>query len=111
MPFRAYTVETPQKRHVKAAIAVGTAVGGSWGATEYWGVQALAWSDPPAIANPNSTRTVKGRTYLLFYQEPSLHMVAWHENGETYWVVNTLDNALSNHLMMKLAESCRPVGL
>ena len=110
VPFRAYTVETPQKRHVKAAIAVGTAVGGSWGATEYWGVQALAWSDPPAIANPNSTRTVKGRTYLLFSQGSSLHMVAWHENGNTYWVVNTLDNVLSNHLMMKLAESCRPVG-
>lgn len=110
VPFRAYTVETPQKRHVKAAIAVGTAVGGSWGATEYWGVQALAWDDPPAIADPNSIRTVKGRTYLLFYQDKNLHMVAWHENGDTYWVVNTLDNVLSNHLMMKLAESCRPVG-
>ena len=110
VPFRAYTVETPQKRQVKAAIAVGTAVGGTWGATEYWGVQALAWNDRPAIADPNSTRTVKGRTYLLFYQDKNLHMVAWHENGDTYWVVNTLDNVLSNHLMMKLAESCRPVG-
>jgi LCP family protein required for cell wall assembly len=110
VPFRAYTVETPQNRHVEAAIAVGTITGGSWGATEYWGVQALAWNDPPAIADPNSTRTVKGRTYLLFYQDKNLHMVAWHENGDTYWVINTLDNVLSNHLMMKLAESCRPVG-
>ena len=109
VPFRAYTVETIDKRHVAAAIAVGTVTGGSWNGTEYWGVQALAWSDPPAIANPSSTRTVGGRTYLLFSQDKKLHMVAWRENGDTYWVINTLDNVLSNHLMMKLAESCRPV--
>jgi hypothetical protein len=109
VPFRAYAVRTPDGRHVKAAIAVGTAVGGSWNATEYWGVQAIAWKDPPAIAHPSATRIVAGRTYLLFYQESSLHMVAWRENGNTYWVVNTLGNALSDHLMMKLAKSCAPV--
>jgi hypothetical protein len=110
VPFRAYSVETPDKRHARAAIAVGTVSGGTWGATEYWGVQALAWKDPPAIANPNATRSIGGRTYLLFYQNSNLHMVAWQENGATYWVINTLDNLLSNPLMMRLAESCRPVG-
>jgi polyisoprenyl-teichoic acid--peptidoglycan teichoic acid transferase len=109
VPFRAYSVETPDKRHVEAAIAVGTVTGPGWGATEYWGVQALKWKDPPAIANPNATRTIGGRTYLLFYQDKSLHMVAWQENGATYWVVNTLDNLLTNDLMMALAESCQPV--
>jgi polyisoprenyl-teichoic acid--peptidoglycan teichoic acid transferase len=110
VPFRAYSVETPDKRHVKAAIAVGTVAGTGWEATEYWGIQALNWTDPPAIANPNSTRTIGGRTYLLFYQDKSLHMVAWQENGATYWVINTLDNVLTNHLMMALAESCQPVN-
>ena len=110
VPIRAYSVEAPGGRRVKAAIAVGTAAGGIWGATEYWGVQALAWDDPPAIANPSATRTIGGRTYLLFYQGSSLHMVAWHDKGNTYWIVNTLDNALSNQLIMKLAESCRPVA-
>ena len=110
VPFRAYSVQTPDKHRVKAAIAVGTVGGGSGSTTEYWGVQALAWADPPAIANPNSTRTIGGRTYLLFNQDKSLHMVAWHENGDTYWVVNTLDNLLSNQLMLALAESCQPVG-
>jgi hypothetical protein len=37
-------------------------------------------------------------------------MGAWHENGNTCWVVNTLDNVLSNRIMMRLAESCRPVS-
>ena len=110
VPFRAYSVETPEKHQVRAAIAVGTVVGGSWGVTEYWGVQALAWKDPPAIADPSATRTIAGRTYLLFYQDTNLHMVAWHENGDTYWVINTLDNLLTNHLMMALAESCQPVS-
>ncbi len=110
VPFRAYSLQTPDKHRVKAAIAVGTVGGGSGSTTEYWGVQALAWADPPAIANPNSTRTIGGRTYLLFNQDKSLHMVAWHENGDTYWVVNTLDNLLSNQLMLALAESCQPVG-
>ena len=110
VPFRAYSLETPQGRRAKAAIAIGTAAGGIWEATEYWGVQALAWDDPPAIAHPNSTRSIGGRTYLLFYQGSSLHMVAWHANGNTYWIVNTLDNVLSNQLIMKLAVSCRPVA-
>jgi LCP family protein required for cell wall assembly len=110
VPFRAYSVETPDGRRVKATIAVGTVSGGLWGTTEYWGVQAIAWSDPPAIAHPNATRAVGGRTYLLFYQGDSLHMVAWRKSGCVYWVVNTLDDLLSEHLMLALAESCRPVG-
>ena len=110
VPFRAYTVQLPDGKHAKAAIAVGTVAGGAWGATEYWGVQALKWKDPPAIANPSATRTVGGRTYLLFDHDKSLHMVAWQQNGTTYWVVNTLDDLLSNKLMMKLAQSCRRVA-
>ena len=110
VPFRAYSVATPDKRHVKAAIAVGTVTGGLWDTTEYWGVQAIAWADPPAIAHPDATRTIAGRSYLLFHQGTGLHMVAWREHGTTYWVINTLDDLLSNHLMLALAESCQPVG-
>ena len=110
VPFRAYSVETPDRRHVAAAIAVGTVTGAVSGVTEYWGVQALGWNDPPAIAHPSAMRTIAGRTYLLFYQGRSLHMVAWREHGATYWVINTLDDELSNHLMLALAESCLPVS-
>ncbi|HZL64003.1 MAG TPA: LCP family protein [Thermoleophilia bacterium] len=108
--FRAYMLRTSKGKRVGAAIAVGTVAGGVWGTTEYWGVQALAWADPPAIAHPSETRTIGGRTYLLFYQGKQLHLVAWRENGTTYWVINTLDDLLSNHLMLALAESCRPVS-
>ena len=108
VPFRAYSVQTPAGHRVRAAIAVGTVAGPS--GSEYWGVQALRWKDPPAIADPTRTQTVGGRTYRLFYQDSALHMVAWQENGCTYWVSNTLDNVLSNQLMLRLARSCAPIG-
>ena len=106
VPFRAYAIKTPSGNRA-AAIAVGT-VGGPV-STEYWGVQAMHWNDPPAIADPSSTHTIAGRTYKLYYQDAALHMVAWQENGDTYWVINTLDNLLSNKLMLTLAKSCAPV--
>ena len=36
-------------------------------------------------------------------------MVAWREHGTLYWVLNTLDNQLSNDLMLGLAASSKPV--
>ena len=69
----------------------------------------MRWLDPPAIENPNTTRKIAGRTYMLFYQGDHLHMVAWKERGTLYWVLNTLDNQLSNDLMMGIAKSCKPV--
>ncbi len=104
VPFRAYSIQTTAGRHAAAAIAVGTYGSG------YWGVQAMRWTNPPAIVNPSAVQTIGGRTYLLFYQDANLHMVAWRENGALYWVINTLENELPNGLLLKLAESCRPVA-
>ncbi len=103
VPFRSYSIETTTKHHAAAAIAVGTYGVG------YWGVQAMHWTNPPAIANPSSVQKISGRTYLFFYQDKSLHMVAWKQNGDLYWVVNTLDNQIPNSLLLALAESCVPV--
>ena len=69
----------------------------------------MRWLDPPAIENPDTTRKIAGRKYMLFYQGEQLHMVAWKERGALYWVLNTLDNQLSSDLMMGIAKSCKPV--
>jgi len=69
----------------------------------------MRWLRPPAVESPTGTKKVGGRTYMLFYQGDSLHMVAWRERGTLYWVLNTLDDQLSNDVMMGLATSCRPV--
>ncbi len=105
--FRAYSIAMSLRKgaaHKPAAVAVGVTPTGS-----YFDIQAMRWSDPPAISSPNSSQVVRGTKYLLFYQADHLHMVAWQAGGTTYWVVNSFDNALSNDLMMALATSSKPV--
>jgi hypothetical protein len=102
--FRDYTITTTEGKNSRAFVAVvRTAQSG------YWSIQAMRWMDPPAIRNPSARQRIGGRTYLLFYQGEQLHMVAWKERGTLYWVLNTLDNQLSNELLMGLATSCKPV--
>jgi len=102
--FRAYAVKTTRGQRSPAAVAVVSTPSGG-----YWSIQALRWLDPPAIANPNSTQTLDGTKYMLFYQSDHLHMVAWKRNSTLYWIINSLDNELSNDLMMGLATSFTPV--
>jgi LCP family protein required for cell wall assembly len=102
--WRNYNVETTEGKHSAASVAVvETAQYG------YWSIQAMRWQNPPAVQNPDSTQTIKGRKFMLFYQGDHLHMVAWREHGTLYWVINTLDNQLSNDLILGLAASCKPV--
>jgi len=102
--FRSYRVKTTHGRRSPAAVAVVSTPSGG-----YWSIQALRWQDPPAIANPNSTQVLGGTKYMYFYQADHLHMVAWKRNGTLYWMINSLDNELSNDLMMGLATSFTPV--
>jgi hypothetical protein len=102
--FRKYGIKTTTGKQSRAAVVVvSTPMGG------YWSIQAMRWLDPPAIDHPNSTEIIKGQKYLLFYQGDHLHMVAWKRDNTLYWVLNTLDNQLSNDLMVGLATSFKPV--
>ena len=102
--YRAYAVTTTSGGRAAAAVVTGTC---GWG---YWGVQAMRWSDPPAVADPNRELHADGRTYLLFTQSGRLHLVAWRENGAVYWVVNTLSNDVPDAVLLGLARSCQPVS-
>jgi LCP family protein required for cell wall assembly len=102
--FHDYAVETTEGKKKAAAIVVGTTPEGG-----YWGIQAMRWADPPAIANPSSTKVIDGRKYLFFYEGEALRMVAWRRSGTVYWVVNTLENQLPEEVMLALATSCTRV--
>jgi LCP family protein required for cell wall assembly len=80
------------------------------GAGEHWGIQQTSWADPPLLDGASVTRTLKGRTYDLYFDGSRLHMVAFHENGASYWVVNTLLDRLSNETMLAVAQGLRPRG-
>jgi len=100
---RTYTIPTGH-RNAGALVVVGTTTSGG-----YWHIEEMRWTNPPAIASPDTVRTVKGVQYMQFYVGAQLHMVAWKVGGNLYWVANTLDNELGNDTMMALATSFTPV--
>jgi LCP family protein required for cell wall assembly len=79
-------------------------------ANEYWGIQQVGWEDPPILDGPSVQQTIRGREYSLYFAGAKLHMVAFQENGATYWVVNTLLNRLSNETMLAIARGLQPIG-
>ena len=101
--FRAYRVKVGH-RSVRAAVVVGTTPQGG-----YWDLQALKWTDPPILASPDQVTTIGGRSYSLYYDDAALHLVAWRVGATVYWVSNTLDDELSNPVMLALATSSVPV--
>jgi hypothetical protein len=80
------------------------------GSNEYWGIQELGWADPPILDGASVTQTIKGRQYSLYFSGSKLHLVAFQQNGASYWVVNTLLDRLSNETMLAIAKGLRPLG-
>jgi LCP family protein required for cell wall assembly len=77
--------------------------------TDYWGIQQTSWTEAPALDGPTLVRRIGNREYMLFFNGPKLHMVAFEENGSAYWVVNTLLDALSNETMLAIAKGLKPL--
>jgi hypothetical protein len=80
------------------------------GANEYWGIQQTGWDEPPILHEPTLERTIGGRTYKLFMSGSRLHIVAFEADGGVYWVVNTLQNKLSNETMIAIAKGLKPLA-
>jgi LCP family protein required for cell wall assembly len=76
---------------------------------EYWGIQELQWEDPPILDGANVQRRIKGRDYGLYFDGPKLHLVAFKENGNSYYVINTVFNRLSNETMLAVAKGLKPL--
>jgi LCP family protein required for cell wall assembly len=72
---------------------------------EYYGVEGTTWEDPPILKDPSDTVTVDDRDYDLYYDGDRLRMVAFHVDGNSYWVSNTLLQTLDESQMMAIAES------
>ena len=97
---RVYTVQG----HKMARLVFATGAPG-----EYWGIQETNWGGAPALSEKNFIRHFGHRTFEFFYSGSNLHMIVLKENGATYWVVNTLDDALSNETMIAIARGLRPL--
>jgi LCP family protein required for cell wall assembly len=77
--------------------------------SEYWGIQEIDWDEPPILDGASVQRRIKGRDYGLYFDGPKLHMIAFRENGASYWVMNTLLNRLSNETMLAIAKGLKPL--
>ena len=97
---RVYTVQG----HKMVRLVFTTGVDG-----QYWGIQEMKWGGAPALSEKNFIRHFGHRTFEFFYSGSNLHMVVLKENGATYWVVNTLDDALSPETMISIARGLRPL--
>jgi LCP family protein required for cell wall assembly len=79
----------------------------TFGYTAYYGVSGTDWRDPPILANPDETKTIDGRDYLLSWDGGRLRLVGWKTDHGSYWVDNTLLNVLTPGQMVGIAESMR----
>jgi hypothetical protein len=80
------------------------------GLGEYYDVQGTTWTDPPLLSGPSATVRAGSRTYGLYYDGEHIKTVAWHEDGAAYWIENSLNNGLSPHDIVALAQETRPVA-
>jgi hypothetical protein len=72
----------------------------------YFGVQGIrGWEDPPTLGHPSLTKRIDGREYEIFLDGDRVRLVAWRDNGNSYWVSNSLLKVLTNEQMLGIARS------
>ncbi|WP_210493167.1 LCP family protein [Patulibacter sp. SYSU D01012] len=80
------------------------------GPGQFYGVQGTTWSDPPALDLATDAVRLGGRTFRIEYDGRHIRRLFWQSGGGTYWISNSLNNALSNAEMRALARSVVAVG-
>jgi LCP family protein required for cell wall assembly len=103
--FHAYTIRDEQN-HVHYGYRIDWSAGSEG---EYYGIEGMNWTNPPLFANPTSTATIDGRTYMFVDDGSAFHDIGWRTKGVLYWVSNTLNETLSNAQMLAIAESAQPL--
>jgi LCP family protein required for cell wall assembly len=105
---RSYKVITTTGKRVHAyfmTIAINPLLG------EYYGVQGVHWSDPPILKGPAATKVFRGRRFEIYQDDHGKTTdVAWHVDGNSYWISNTLTSTIGTKQMVAMAESTVPYG-
>jgi polyisoprenyl-teichoic acid--peptidoglycan teichoic acid transferase len=77
------------------------------GLGQYYDLQGTTWSDPPILNEPHQTIELAGRTVQLYFEGQRLRVVAWRDGAGVYWLVNTLQNILTNKQMLAIAAAAK----
>jgi LCP family protein required for cell wall assembly len=76
---------------------------------QYYDLEGTDWTNPPILQNPNQTIVLGGRQFKLFFEGQRLRVVAWRRGPAVYWLINTLQNLLTNHQMLAMAQAAQVV--
>jgi hypothetical protein len=98
---RAYTLAG----HPTYVVAVAQGELGQW-----YDLEGTTWQSPPILKDPNQTIQLAGRKVQLYYEGQRLRVVAWRDGTAVYWLVNSLQNILTNRQMLAIAAAARPVS-
>jgi LCP family protein required for cell wall assembly len=74
---------------------------------QYYDLEGTNWTSPPILNNPNQTVTLGGRQYQLYFEGQRLRVVAWHDGPAVYWMINTLQDLLTNRQMLAIAQAAQ----
>ncbi|HXH97599.1 MAG TPA: LCP family protein [Gaiellaceae bacterium] len=75
----------------------------------YWQIEETTWNSAPILANPTGHATLAGRRFALYTTGGHIHMIVLRRGKASYWVVNTLQDDLSNETMIAIAKSLAPL--
>jgi LCP family protein required for cell wall assembly len=103
VPVRVYSV-TKGEKAVRLTFLAGIEQSG------YWGIEETSWNDAPVLDHPSFKHVIKGREFYFYYNGAHLHMVVLRTHKASYWVVNTLDDLLSNETMIEIAKGLKPLS-
>ncbi len=77
---------------------------------QFYDLEGTTWANAPILNNPSQTVTMGGRTMQLYYEGKHLRVISWRDGPGVYWLVNTLQDVLTNKQMLAIAAAARPVS-
>ena len=75
----------------------------------YFGLQGIyGWEDPPILDAPHDDVTKDGRDFKVYHEGDRISLVSWTDNGNLYWISNSILQTLTDNQMMGIARSTKP---
>lgn len=97
----------PDRMHHEHYAYVDSVAEGEIG--QYYDLEGTDWTNPPILQNPNQTIDLGGQKFELFFEGQRLRIVAWRRGQAVYWLINTLQNILTNRQMLAIAQDAQVV--
>ena len=103
---RTYHVRDPDKK-AHAAYRMVMVLEGADG-VHYFGLQGIrGWEDPPILEAPHESIEIAGRESRVYTEGDRIRLISWFDEGNTYWLSNSLLLTLTNNQMLGMARAAR----